>query len=49
MFDSIFNTYHDAPIVCGATTDLGFCLWNRDLWYSSWNFWSCICESPGRA
>jgi len=23
MVDSIFNTYHGAPIVCGTTTDLG--------------------------
>jgi len=23
MFDSIFNTYHGAPIVCGSTTDFG--------------------------
>jgi len=23
MLDSIFNTYHGAPILCGTTTDLG--------------------------
>jgi len=23
MFDSTFNTYHGAPILCGTTTDLG--------------------------
>jgi len=43
MFDSIFNTYHGAPILCGTITDLGI------VWYYSWDFLSCICDSPGRA
>jgi len=42
MFGStcIFNTYHGAAILCFTITDLGI------FWYCSWDFWSCVCESP---
>ena len=40
MFGSIFNTYHGAPILCCTTTDFGI------FWCCSWDFWSCIYESP---
>jgi len=40
MFTSVFKAYQGALILCCSTTDLGI------LYYCSWNFWSCICESP---
>ena len=40
MFASIFKAYQSALILCCTTIDLGI------FYYCSWNFWSCICESP---